>query len=94
MSSERLRILVGGFLGLLPVGSVTWDYIQYPLGLLEMGHDAYYIEDSRLYPIYQLDGDGVSCAATVAYLSRVMDAHVATHCSQIKKERQTLTIKR
>ena len=28
----RLRIVVGGYLGLLPAGGVAWDYVQYPLG--------------------------------------------------------------
>jgi len=50
---EKLRIIVGGFIGLLPAGGVTWDYVQYPLGLSLLGHDVFYIEDTRLYPIYQ-----------------------------------------
>src|SRR5688572_21667970 len=50
---KKLRIIVGGYIGLLPAGGVTWDYLQYPLGLYLMGHDVYYIEDTRLYPVYQ-----------------------------------------
>lgn len=70
---ERLRIVVGGFLGLLPAGGVTWDYVQYPLGFAEMGHDVYYIEDTCLWPIYQA-GDGSDCAGNVHHLARVMSA--------------------
>ncbi|CAN5352289.1 hypothetical protein BH24GEM3_BH24GEM3_06910 [soil metagenome] len=70
----RLRIVVGGFLGLLPAGGVTWDYVQYPLGFFEMGHDVFYIEDTRLWPVYQTDNEGgYSCAANVAHLAAVME---------------------
>lgn len=72
---SRLRIIVGGFLGLLPAGGVTWDYVQYPVGFAALGHDVYYIEDTRLWPIYQLGNDGgMSCAPNVAHLAAVMDA--------------------
>jgi hypothetical protein len=53
---KKLRIVVGGFIGLFPTGGATLDYIQYPLGLHLLGHDVYYIEDTNLYPIYQLQG--------------------------------------
>src|SRR5688572_5639425 len=53
---EKLRIVVGGFLGLLPAGGVTWDYVQYPLGFHLMGHEVFYIEDTRLFPLYQKEG--------------------------------------
>jgi len=64
---------VGGFLGLMPAGGVTWDYIQYPLGLSLLGHDIYYIEDTRLYPVYQKQGsDWNDCSACVDHLQKVM----------------------
>lgn len=70
---EKLRIIVGGYIGLLPAGGVTWDYVQYPLGLHLMGHEVYYIEDTGLYPIYQKPGstwdDASDC---IQHLSRVM----------------------
>ncbi|MEP6509109.1 MAG: hypothetical protein ABJC63_12875 [Gemmatimonadales bacterium] len=70
-----MRIVVGGFLGLLPAGGIAWDYIQYPLGFASLGHDVYYIEDTALWPIYQEDASGgVSSAANVEYLSRLMSA--------------------
>jgi hypothetical protein len=72
---SRLRIVVGGFLGLLPAGGITWDYIQYPLGFASLGHDVFYVEDTRLWPIYQHDStEKISCAANVEHLARVMSA--------------------
>jgi hypothetical protein len=72
---KKIRVIVGGFLGLLPAGGVTWDYLQYPLGFSELGCDAYYLEDTRLWPVYQTKGADVSdCSATVSHLSAVMDA--------------------
>jgi hypothetical protein len=71
---EKLRIIVGGFIGLMPAGGVTWDYIQYPLGLSMLGHDVYYIEDTRLYPIYQKPGSNWNDSSTsVAHLKTVME---------------------
>ena len=71
---KKLRIIVGGFIGVMPVGGVTWDYVQYPLGFSLLGHDVYYIEDTRLYPIYQKPGSNWDdCSASVEHLQKVMD---------------------
>jgi hypothetical protein len=74
-----LRVIVTGLIAQHPLGGVTWDYLQYPLGLRELGHDVYYFEDSGAWP-YALDGgfDGddftvLDCGANVAYLARVME---------------------
>lgn len=73
--SKKLRIVVGGYLGLLPAGGVTWDYVQYPAGFAALGHDVFYVEDTRLWPIYQPEGsDWGDASASVAHLRRVMDA--------------------
>ena len=70
---EKLRIIVGGFLGIFPAGGVTWDYIQYPLGLSLLGHDVYYIEDTRLFPVYQKPGSNWDdCSSCVEHLQSVM----------------------
>ncbi|MEO6733903.1 MAG: hypothetical protein ABIN01_21955 [Ferruginibacter sp.] len=70
---RKLKIIVGGFLGLMPAGGITWDYVQYPLGFLLMGHDVYYIEDTRLYPIYQKAGSNWNdSSACVRHLQQVM----------------------
>ena len=71
---ERMRIIVGGFIGILPAGGVTWDYVQYPVGFSQLGHDVYYIEDTRLYPIYQKPGSNWNdCSSCVNHLQKVMD---------------------
>jgi len=51
---KKLKIIVSGFIGLYPTGGVTWDYIQYPLGLKMQGHDVYYIEDTGQYSNYRI----------------------------------------
>lgn len=72
---EKLRIIVGGFIGLLPSGGITWDYMQYPLGFSLLGHDVYYIEDTRLFPLYQPPGsDWGDASSSVNYLKGVMEA--------------------
>jgi hypothetical protein len=69
----RLRIVVGGFLGLAPAGGLAWDYLHYPLGFATLGHDVFYVEDTRLWPVYQAGGDGADCAAGVAFLAAAME---------------------
>ena len=49
-------VIVGGYIGLYSIGGATWDYIQYPLGLYMLGHDVYYVEDTRMFPVYQEEG--------------------------------------
>jgi len=77
---EVMRIITTGLIAQHPLGGVTWDYIQYILGLVRLGHDAYYIEDSGSWP-YALDGgpggddfNVADCSANVRYLADVMKA--------------------
>lgn len=63
---------MGGFLGLTPAGGVTWDYIQWPLGFEMLGHDVIYVEDTRLWPVYQQESAG-DCRTNVAHVSSVME---------------------
>jgi hypothetical protein len=71
---RKLRVIVGGYAGLLPAGGVTWDYAQYPAGFAELRHDVYYVEDTRLWPIYQPAGsDWGDATASVNHLARVME---------------------
>lgn len=50
MSVSKLRIIVTGLVGLYPLGGVAWDYLQYPIGFLKLGHDVYYHEDTWNWP--------------------------------------------
>ncbi|GAA4013933.1 hypothetical protein GCM10022408_28840 [Hymenobacter fastidiosus] len=70
---EKLRIVVGGFIGLYPTGGVTWDYLQYPLGFQLLGHDVFYIEDTGQYPTYRkTDRPLDDPFDTVTYLQKTM----------------------
>jgi len=72
--SERLRVVVAGLMGQYPIGGVTWDYIQYLLGLQALGHDVFYVEDSEQWPYdAQAGGLGRAGDSNAAYLSGVMD---------------------
>ena len=90
--SSPIRVVVTGLIAQHPLlGGVTWDYLQYPLGLARLGHDVYYIEDSGEWP-YNLDGGATSddfsvagCRPNIAYLASVMsrfglDGRWAYHC--------------
>jgi len=71
---EKLRIIIGGFIGLYPTGGVAWDYIQYPLGLHLLGHDVYYIEDTMQYSKYQLPTEKWDDATqSITYLKKTME---------------------
>ncbi len=50
MRGSKLRIIVTGLAGLYPIGGVAWDYLQYPIGFLKLGHDVYYHEDTWSWP--------------------------------------------
>jgi hypothetical protein len=41
-----LRIIVAGIIGRYPFGGVTWCSLMYLLGLRNLGHDVYYLEDT------------------------------------------------
>lgn len=80
-STTRLRIVVTGLIAQHPrLGGVAWDYVQYPAGLAQLGHDVYYLEDSGEWA-YRLDGgdDPESWIArdpsdNVRHLAAVMEA--------------------
>lgn len=75
--TSGLRIIVTGLIGQHPLGGVTWDYVQYPVGLSRLGHDVWYLEDSGEWP-YDAFGPGGQasevhdCAANVARLTDAM----------------------
>jgi hypothetical protein len=68
------RIVVTGLIAQYPLGGVAWDYVQYVAGLARLGYDAYYIEDTGIWP-YNPEEGGVSkgCEYNVRYLNGVMD---------------------
>jgi hypothetical protein len=44
--SQRLVIVVGGYIVGFPLGGMTWHHLNYLLGLHELGHEVYFLEDS------------------------------------------------
>ena len=46
----KLRIIVLGYIVRGPIGGLSWHHLQYVLGLSELGHDVYFVEDSDDYP--------------------------------------------
>jgi len=48
--SEKLRIIVLGYIVRGPIGGMTWHHLQYVLGLAKLGHEVWFIEDSDDYP--------------------------------------------
>lgn len=71
--SERLRVIVSGLVAQYPIGGVSWDYVQYLLGLRAQGHDVFYLEDSEQWPYdARTAGLGRSGDANAAWLAGVM----------------------
>jgi SAM-dependent methyltransferase len=48
--SERLRVVVLGYIIRGPLGGLAWHHLQYVLGLARLGHDVLFVEDSDDYP--------------------------------------------
>ena len=46
MTGGGLRIVVSGLMVTYPFGGVFWDYFQYVLGLVRLGHEVLYVEDT------------------------------------------------
>jgi len=43
---KRKRIVVMGFAAGCPIAGVVWQHIHYIVGMVRLGHEVYYIEDS------------------------------------------------
>ncbi len=72
--SSRLRIIVSGLIAQYPLGGVTWDYLQYVLGLVRLGHEVYYFEDTGVWPYNPNEGGTAEgYEFNVGYLSDIMD---------------------
>lgn len=55
--NSKLRIIVTGLIAQHPsMGGVAWDYVQYVVGLAQLGHDVYYFEDSGEWPYLLIPG--------------------------------------
>jgi hypothetical protein len=45
----QLTIVVGGYIVAYPLGGMTWHHLNYLLGLHELGHEVWFLEDSGSY---------------------------------------------
>jgi hypothetical protein len=71
--TSSLRIIVTGLIAQYPLGGVTWDYVQYVVGLAKLGHDVFYFEDTGQWPFNPIDIRlGADCVYNVAYLVDVL----------------------
>lgn len=70
------KIIVTGLLAQYPLGGVTWDYLQYLLGLARLGYDVYYLEDTGQWPYNPKEG-GVTKSSdfNVNYLKNVLSRY-------------------
>src|SRR5579863_8664494 len=70
-ASSRLRIVVTGLAVTYPLGGVFWDYLQYVLGFVRLGHEVLYLEDAGRWCYDPIGATFVeSGAANAAYFAR------------------------
>lgn len=50
LRESRLRIVVLGYIIRGPIGGMAWHHLQYVRGLVDLGHDVLFLEDSDDYP--------------------------------------------
>ena len=50
LAPSRARVLVLGYVVRGPLGGLAWHHLQYVLGLVRAGYDAWFVEDSDDYP--------------------------------------------
>ncbi len=69
-----MRIIVTGLVGQYAFGGVAWDYLQFVEGFCQLGHDAFYLEDTEVWP-YDPINETVTddCSYNVRYLRSVAD---------------------
>lgn len=46
-----MTIVVGGYIVAFPLGGMTWHHLNYLLGLHELGHEVWFLEDSGSYSL-------------------------------------------
>jgi len=71
---KRKRIVVMGFAAGCPIAGVVWQHIHYIVGMVRLGHEVYYIEDSARLPYnpvtYEVTNDYSYAAGILERLSR------------------------
>lgn len=76
-ASQRLRIVVFGYIVRGPLAGFAWHHLQYVTGLLRLGHDAIFVEESGDTPgCYDPQKGGVAADPTYG-LRFIADAFTA-----------------
>ena len=68
-----MRIVVTGLIATYPLGGVAWDYVQYVHGLVALGHEVTYLEDTGQW-VYDPAAETFTedCRANLAHLAAVL----------------------
>jgi len=70
---NRKRIVVMGFMASMPIAGVVWQHVHYIVGLLRLGHEVWYVEDSARLPYnpttYEINNDYSYALETLARLA-------------------------
>jgi hypothetical protein len=77
--TSRLRIIVTGLIAQHPqLGGIAWHYMHYVLGLVRLGHEVFYFEDSGEWPYVLAGGPNATdwvardARENVSYLQALM----------------------
>ena len=69
----KKRIVVMGFMASVPIAGVVWQHLHYIVGLLRLGHEVWYIEDSARLPYnpmtYEVSNDYSYAVETLSRLA-------------------------
>lgn len=63
---KPLIIIVGGYIVAYPLGGMTWHHLNYLLGLAELGHEVWFLEDSGSYS-YPYNPQSGQCGVDSSY---------------------------
>ncbi len=72
----RKRLVVLGFMGSCPISGVVWQHVHYIVGLMALGHDVYYIEDSARIPY---NPETFETSEDYSHAARVLHRLAQTH---------------
>jgi hypothetical protein len=73
MTAASRRIVVTGLIAQYPLGGLTWHYLQYVVGLAQLGHEVFYLEDTGAWPYNPMEeGTSPGCEFNLAYLNDVL----------------------
>ena len=91
---KRKRIVVMGFMGGMPIAGVIWQHIHYIVGLQQLGHEIYYVEDSARIPYnpetFEVNVEFDYAAKILGQLAREFDfKNRWTYCARYVKENPT-----